>query len=619
MKSVRSKYLSIVFIIMSLLLGASVAPASEYNAGVESIFNYGAGARAMGMGGAFTAIADDATAIYYNPSGIARLERTELSGMHVSLWEGVNYDCLNLAIPTLDYGYFGFGVMRVGVDDIVRRDVYNVKRGEFGYHQEQYFLTYAIQLTEALSFGASAKVANQSIDSYNASGISNDLGLLFRLPGYNQVTIGMNIQDLYSSGLKLKSENEKTPLNLKAGLGYEIFFGGYQNRILLAFDIDKTERRELQTHFGAEADLMGTFFIRSGYDENGTSFGGGLSYGIIGFDYAFIDNDGLGDAHRFSLSLKFGKPLSVRLRDRIAREESISKERFASFSRQEKIYNANYYVQQGDSLAAAEEYEEAERAYMNALAWVPDYQPAQSRLYEIEPHLEMLRDRERSGVRKSVEVEIAVKRAQELADSLKYLEAVKELDNAQASNPENEVIKTLRERYSSAHQARLKELKLSAYSYYSRKEYTRAFELYRQLVEYEPDNMVAQQRMVEISNKIKAAMHLKQGLQLYSDGNYSLSAAEFQLALNYDPDDRYSREYLNLSQNKMAGVTTLEELKNDRNVWRLYLDGIKAYQEGRFNEAISCWEEVLKAYPTNVNTIRNIEQARLLLEHGGDR
>jgi len=616
----QAKFIEIAILIVFLISAVNTESLGvEYNAGVESIFSYGAGARAMGMGGAFVAIADDASAVYYNPAGISQLERAQFSGLHVTLWEGVNYDVINFVIPTLDYGSFGVGVMRIGVGEIMRRDQYNIKRGEFDYHQEQYLLSYSLHITENMSVGLTGKLSSQSLDNYNASGFAGDIGALFRIPGHPQLTLGLNIQELFASGMKLKSRNENDPTNLKVGLGYEILFGGLDNRIRFAVDVDKTERKDPITHFGAEADWGGNLFVRSGVEPSGVSFGGGVAVGFIGVDYAFINSEEMGDAHRFSLSMKFGKPLSLRLRERIAREESISEERFIIFSRREKLKNADYFLQRGDSLAFLGRLPDAEQAYKYALAWDPDYEPARQRLQDINPELEVMREEEKIGLRRSLEVEFTLERARQLAASEHYPDAIRELDDLLATDPHNSPAASLRSEYNLKLEQNIQTLKLNAYSYYKQKDYTNAYYEYQKLSQLQPDDPIVKGRLSEISNKLQAALHLKQGLQLFGEGNYSLSAVEFQLALQYDPEDNTCTEYLDRSQNNLAGTTTLKEIKENPQIWQLYLDGIAAYQEGDFQSAMSKWEKVLRDYPTNINTLINIEQARRLLKNSGER
>ncbi len=611
--------LKIILPVLSLLLCTPSfnSHAIEYNAGVESIFSYGASARAMGMGGAFVAIADDASAVYYNPAGMSALERFQLSGLHVSLWEGVNYDCLHFVYPTLDYGFFGIGVMRIGVDDIVRRDEYNIKRGEFGFHQEQYHLAYSLHLTQNLSFGVSGKIASQSLGGFHASGFSSDFAVLFRTPGYRQLSIGMNLQDIFSTGLKLKTENERLPLNLKGGIGYEVYYGNFDNRLRFALDIDKTERRDPQLHFGMESDWFGNVFLRSGVDNEGFNWGGGVSVGLVGVDYAFVNSEAVGNVHRFSVRINFGKPLSIQLRERIALEESINQERLATFSRLEKMSNARYYHEQGDSLAEEGKFEKAELAYNNALAWYPEYEPAKESLYKISSELEKLREKERKGLIRNMEVEFCLDRAKRFAENEEYRKALNELENVFAKDPDNTEAMTLKEEYRSRREAKIQELKLQAYTAYKQKDYTAAYREYRRLLEMIPEDETAEERLTEIANKLQAALHLKQGLGLFHDGNYSLSAAEFQTALEYDPDDSTCTAYLDRSKNMLAGTTTLQELKGDPPIWELYIEGIKAYQNKDYETAIEKWGRVLSAYPTNANTQRNIEQARRLSQRDG--
>ncbi|MBD3234368.1 MAG: PorV/PorQ family protein [candidate division Zixibacteria bacterium] len=604
----------ISFSLLCILLVAciSYSQATEYSAGVESIFSYGASARAMGMGGAFVAIADDASAVYYNPAGMSALERFQLSGLHVSLWEGVNYDCLHFVYPTLDYGFFGIGIMRIGVDDIVRRDEHNIERGEFGFHQEQYHLAYSLHLTQNLSFGVSGKIASQSLAGYHASGFSSDFAVLFRAPGYRQLSFGLNLQDMFSTGLKLKTENERLPLNLKGGIGYEVYYGNFDNRIRFALDIDKTERRDPQLHFGMESDWFGNVFLRSGVDNEGFNMGGGVSVGFIGVDYAFVNSEAVGNVHRFSVRINFGKPLSIQLRERIALEESINQERLATFSRLEKMSSARYYHEQGDSLAEEGKFEKAELAYNNALAWYPDYEPAKESLSKISSELDKIREKERKGLIRNLEVEFCLDRAKQFAEDEDYRKALNELENVFTKDPDNTEALALKEVCKTEREAKIQDLKLRAYTAYKQKDYTSAYRQYRQLLEIIPEDEAAEERLTEISNKLQAALHLKQGLGLFHDGNYSLSVAEFQTALKYDPNDSTCTAYLDRSKNMLAGTTTLQELKEDPSIWELYIEGIKAYQNKDYKAAIENWEQVLSAYPTNVNTQRNIEQARRL-------
>ena len=75
-------------------------------AGRENLFLLGVDARALGMGGAYVSVTDGASSVFWNPAGLALLDKGEGSFMHVSLWEKTVYDFTGLAYPTLDFGSF---------------------------------------------------------------------------------------------------------------------------------------------------------------------------------------------------------------------------------------------------------------------------------------------------------------------------------------------------------------------------------------------------------------------------------------------------------------------------------------------------------------------------------
>jgi hypothetical protein len=102
-----------------VLLGSSLSALAD-DAGQETPFvSLGVGARSLGMGGGFTALADDATSIHYNPAGLASLEYQEFAFMHSLLMEGSIYDFAAWAYPINENHGFGAGIMRIGTDDII--------------------------------------------------------------------------------------------------------------------------------------------------------------------------------------------------------------------------------------------------------------------------------------------------------------------------------------------------------------------------------------------------------------------------------------------------------------------------------------------------------------------
>lgn len=292
----------------------------------------GVGGRALGLGGAHTALANDATGGYWNPAALARLNYPEALLMHDERFGNlINYDVATVALPYGTDASVGVTLLRLGVDGIP--DTRNAWLDANGnrifddnnrpdYDKVTYFnsadwalyLSYAKQASRDFSYGANIKLIRRELADHSATGIGFDVGILYS--PFTDLYLGLNAQDITTTFVSWSTgRNELITPTLKVGSAYFIeLFGG---RFAPAFDVDiRFENRQfasvaniglvsLDPRVGVEFDYDQLFALRIGYsDIKQVTFGAGIHLKKLDIDYSFaqfgMTND-LGNTHRISV------------------------------------------------------------------------------------------------------------------------------------------------------------------------------------------------------------------------------------------------------------------------------------------------------------------------------
>src|SRR5689334_19512550 len=170
MKEHIVKHLAAGTLVVLLVLAAAPPPASGQavtKVGTTSakFLSIAVGARAVGMGGAFVAVADDPSAMYWNPGGIARLGQSEALFSHAAWVAGMSFNYGGVILPVENVGVFGVNVTSLSMDEMERTTVEQPEgTGQlFSAGSFAVGVSYARNLTDWFSIGTNVKYINEHI------------------------------------------------------------------------------------------------------------------------------------------------------------------------------------------------------------------------------------------------------------------------------------------------------------------------------------------------------------------------------------------------------------------------------------------------------------------------
>lgn len=300
------------------------------------------GARATAMGSAYSAIAEEASTMYWNPAGLSNLDAATFTGEYAVWLVELDFSYAGLALPTR-LGTFGLNVtaLRSPEMDVTREDVPGYRTGEtFRANSYAVGLSYGRALTDRFSIGGTVKLVRETISASAATGVAFDVGTLFITP-FRDIRLGASITN-FGTKMKMRGDdlNVRIPDDVQDGLGSGDATGRYNTnsydlpitmRIGLAGEVWEAERSRLTLavdalhpndndefiNVGAEVGLLNDLLmLRGGYSElflntsdRSWTLGGGLRYrfGDLHFaaDYAYETyQEYFSGVNRLTFSLK---------------------------------------------------------------------------------------------------------------------------------------------------------------------------------------------------------------------------------------------------------------------------------------------------------------------------
>lgn len=333
------KYILTLLIVL-LINSAALSQTQKTGTTAAQVLKFNVGPRAIGMGGAFTAVADDITSMYWNPGGTANIQSNEAFFNHTTLYADIRHDFAAIASYISGLGTVGAFVSVLSMDEmLVRTEERPEGTGEFfdagaiviGINFSRY-------LTENFAIGGNFKYINESIWHMDATGFGIDIGTMYKLQVLNELRIaasisnfgtkmqlaGRDITQIVNSGAggqnlvnaNLELDRFDLPLLFRFGLSADVIREG-TSRLTTSVDAVHPNDHTEYINAGAEYSWNEVLYLRAGYNslferdsEKGLTFGIGVHYRLIELvkvklDYAYQDFGRLQDVHYFSVGVNF--------------------------------------------------------------------------------------------------------------------------------------------------------------------------------------------------------------------------------------------------------------------------------------------------------------------------
>ena len=284
---------------IALSCGAVFAKGDYGTAG--EFLNWGAGARSMGMGKAFTGLADDPSAIYYNPAGLALQNPLQVTAQHVFLFEDTFFDFGAVTYPVSGIGTFALSFIGLTSLNYDYRDaLWNETFDDFAVLQQAYVLSYARDIFSWLAAGMNFKLVNETVFDATSIGYGLDIGLMFTPSDI--ISFGLSVMNVLPANMKLSQQAEYLPITIKFGAALKLF----GERIIPVLDMEQElSGKDFKFRMGIELYPIQQVAVRAGLDETELTFGLGAYFKPYRVDYSLAYQE-LGFSHRVSFTLAFG-------------------------------------------------------------------------------------------------------------------------------------------------------------------------------------------------------------------------------------------------------------------------------------------------------------------------
>jgi len=295
-----------------LVLAIASFPSSLWSAAGTTgglILDTPVGARAIAMGEAYVAQADDVSSLYWNPAGIGLLNQSQASFMYNQSVQGLSFNNVSVATP-LENGGIGASISYLSYGSINGYDVNDNPTGNVSAYTGAATLGAAYFSGESWAMGANLKGVQGDLAGVNANGFAADLGVTYVHPTSvlgGTLRLAATVRNL-GTGLEYVDQRDPFPLEYRVGLAEVQML---DRKLNISADISKLVDNPIAGYTGLEYWIIPQIALRAGWvdsnqEGNGLRAGLGLKVKDVTFDYAYSSYGDLGMSNLFEASIRFG-------------------------------------------------------------------------------------------------------------------------------------------------------------------------------------------------------------------------------------------------------------------------------------------------------------------------
>jgi hypothetical protein len=337
----KKSFIRILLITISLTVNMYAQDFTKAGSSAAQFLKIPVGAKAVSLGNSFASIADDATAMYWNPAGLPQIKKFSLSFTHTQWIADLNHNFFGLVLPLDEVSSVGFGVIQLSTGNIKNTTISQPEGTGLYFDAADLAISvsYARRVIEQVILGVSAKYINQRIWNTSAQTVALDFGILLNT-GFYDMKMGFSFQN-FGPGLTMRGSDLTTAIDqdpnsvvnpaVEANLATQPFplptsyrasismplvgekspFNFANSSFVIAADVIHPNDNPEHYSIGMEYGFMDIVFLRGGYifntDEEGLTLGAGVYFDFgssqIAFDYSYSAFGVFNSVNVFSVNL----------------------------------------------------------------------------------------------------------------------------------------------------------------------------------------------------------------------------------------------------------------------------------------------------------------------------